>query len=368
MTKDDIKILLMCIVASVTYGLAGVGAILLMTLLSSFALGRDAAAKHGISTTESSRLGGLAIFLVVVVYLGGLTLFSHYTPGVVREERELWFWSVVFICTCLGLAEDIKPDFLTPAVRLLLKFAVLGGLLWVWPTFIPQQIGISIVDWMLAIPVLAWLLGTIFYVGFINAFNMADGANGLVPGIATVCFAIFFLEYGRPSDGVLMFACTIFLIFNLISGWFFLGDAGSYGLGSIIAGYGLYGVSTGQFSAGFMAALLAYPCLDLVISVSRRLLQGRSPFSPDNDHLHNRIHSQLRNRLRSKVLANSLTGLSISMATSGLVLIGYVNNRLPADSNDWLFVFIAQSLAYGGVFYLTGRGRPLTEAQTQAQA
>ena len=40
----------------------------------------------------------------------------------------------------------------------------------------------------------------------------------------------------------------MFLIFNVISGWFFLGDTGSYGLGAIILGYGLNGVAAENFS------------------------------------------------------------------------------------------------------------------------
>ena len=86
---------------------------------------------------------------------------------------------------------------------------------------------------------LAWGICTLFCVEFINAFNMADGANGLVPGIAPVAFGILFLEYGRLAWGVIFFVCLVFLIFNVISGWFFLGDIASYGLGATLVCYGL---------------------------------------------------------------------------------------------------------------------------------
>jgi UDP-N-acetylmuramyl pentapeptide phosphotransferase/UDP-N-acetylglucosamine-1-phosphate transferase len=361
LNKANLKLLIMCIFAGAIYGLAGTVAILVMALFAYVAIGRDSVSKHGISLIESSRLGGLAITFTVLVYLGGLSIFSGFTPLALSESRIMWFWLAVSICALLGLAEDIKPDFLTPSARLVLKFIVFGGLLWFWPEFIPQHVGVPVVDWMLGVPSVAWLLGTVFFVGFINAFNMADGANGLVPGIATACFVLFSLEYGRPVDDVFMFACIIFLIFNVISGWFFLGDMGSYGLGSVIAGYGLYAVSTGVFSASFMAAMLAYPCLDFIVSIGRRLLQGRSPFAPDNDHLHNRIHSRLRLWVRSRVLANSLTGLSISFFTSGLVLIAYIEGWLSATSDAWIFVFFAQCIAYGIVFSLAGRGRPQSQ-------
>jgi UDP-N-acetylmuramyl pentapeptide phosphotransferase/UDP-N-acetylglucosamine-1-phosphate transferase len=187
---------------------------------------------------------------------------------------------------------------------------------------------------------------TVFAVGFINALNMADGANGLVPGIALASFAVFFMEYGRPMDGALMFACSIFFIFNVISGWYFLGDTGSYGLGAILLGYGLLGVADGDFSAGFMAALFCYPCVDFMVSVIRRFRAGRSPFSADNGHLHNRLHQLIRLRVRSSMMANSFTGLIISGLTSGAVLLIYVVGLLPPDSDLWCIAFVVECLIY----------------------
>ena len=85
---------------------------------------------------------------------------------------------------------------------------------------------------------------------------MADGASGMVPGIALFAFGILFLGYGRPIEGAPFFVCLIFLIFNMVSGWFFLGDAARYGLGVALACQGLQGVAQDDFSAGFMASLL----------------------------------------------------------------------------------------------------------------
>jgi UDP-GlcNAc:undecaprenyl-phosphate GlcNAc-1-phosphate transferase len=359
--KDDIKLALMSFIAFLTYGIAGVSTILLMKLLSYFSLGRDLASSHGISLSDSSRLGGLAITIVVGCYLVGMLLLTPYVPGALRSDQNFYLWLAVAVCAALGLAEDIKADFLTPALRLACKFLVFGVLLFFWPNFVPTEIGIPGIDTLLSIPLIAWVLVTIFCVGFINAFNMADGANGLVPGICVAAFTIFFLEYGRPTEGLFLFACTMFLIFNLISGWFFLGDMGSYGIGAIILCYGLNGVAVGDFSAAFMATLLAYPCLDFVVSIVRRLRVGRSPFSADNDHLHNRLHWQIKQLVKSKVLANSLTGLTISGCTAGLTLYAYSLNWLPITSNQWIFLFIIEVFLYGVGFKLTQQDRGTTQ-------
>ena len=42
-----------------------------------------------------------------------------------------------------------------------------------------------------------------------------------------------------------MSACAVFLVFNVISGRFFLGDMGSYGLGAAIVLYSLWFVAEG---------------------------------------------------------------------------------------------------------------------------
>ena len=206
-------------------------------------------------------------------------------------------------------------------------------------------------DFLLGIPLVAWVLVTIFCVGFVNAINMADGANGLVPGIAVAALSVFFMEYGRVAEGALLFACCIFLVFNVISGWFFLGDMGSYGLGAAVAGYALYGVAVGDFSIWFMAALLAYPCIDFLTSIGRRLWQGHSPFVADNGHL--------KRVIKSRVLANSLTGLIISGSSSAVTVIGYVNEWWPVTSHNWLIVFLAQYVVYAVVMLWPARSAPV---------
>ena len=348
------KLVLMFVFAGIAYGATGLGAMLLMTLLANTQLGKDGSAKHGISLTESSRLGGLAIAIIVIVYIAGLSLMSPYTSGLEREPSFLYLWCAVFFCGLLGFAEDIKPDFLTPRLRLVAKFSVLGALFWLSPALIPVSIGVPAIDFFLNLPVLGWALVTVFAVGFINALNMADGANGLVPGIALAAFAVFFMEYGRPMDGALLFACTIFFIFNVISGWYFLGDTGSYGLGAILLGYGLLGVVDGHFSAGFMAALFCYPCIDFLVSVIRRWRAGRSAFSADNGHLHNRLHQFIKLRVRYSVMANSFTGLIISGSTAGLVLVIFLLDVLPSASDLWYGIFVIEVVVYlSALKYLT---------------
>jgi len=340
------KYVVMALLAFLSFGLTGLGAIVVMFALSTLRAGRDSAASHGISSQNSSRLGGLAIVITFVLFLVGMVMLSSYTPGVARDVTFLHLWSTVFVCVILGGAEDIKADLLSPYFRLVVKLLVFGLFLWTTPNVVPSSIGVPGIDYLFSVPLIAWGVCTAFCVGFINAFNMADGANGLIPGVATIAFGLLFLEYGRPAEGVLFFVCLMFLIFNVVSGWFFLGDMGSYGLGAALVCYGLLGVAEGDFSAGFMACLLSYPCVDFVVSVIRRMRKGWSPLQADNGHLHNRLYTFYAQKFTSRTTPNSLTGLTISGASSGVCLIIYALGWIPVESNAWFGVFGLQFAVY----------------------
>tara|TARA_B110000967_G_scaffold203938_1_gene245475 strand:+ start:835 stop:1185 length:351 start_codon:yes stop_codon:yes gene_type:complete len=83
-------------------------------------------------------------------------------------------------------------------------------------------LGLPVIDYLLTFPLISWIVCTIFAVGFVNAMNMADGANGLVPGITFAAFFVFACETGRMLEVGYMSACALYLVFNVISGRFSL--------------------------------------------------------------------------------------------------------------------------------------------------
>ena len=119
-----IKYVVMALLAFLSFGLTGLGAIVVMFALSTLRAGRDSAASHGISSLNSSRLGGVAIVITFILFLIGMVLLSSYTPGVVRDVTFLHLWSTVFVCVILGGVEDIKADLLSPYFRLVVKLLV----------------------------------------------------------------------------------------------------------------------------------------------------------------------------------------------------------------------------------------------------
>jgi UDP-GlcNAc:undecaprenyl-phosphate/decaprenyl-phosphate GlcNAc-1-phosphate transferase len=137
----------------------------------------------------------------------------------------------------------------------------------------------------------------LFIIALINAFNLTDGIDGLAGGLALLSLsAMAIVGVGSdvfPLIVLLLGAVAAFLIFNFPLGFnrpvrTFMGDAGSTALGLTIAAIG---VSLSQGPAARISPvlglwLIAVPVFDLYSTLLRRLIEGRSPFDPDHEHLH----------------------------------------------------------------------------------
>ena len=301
----------------------------------------DSATKHGIGHQESSRLGGIMILLSSTVWVlfsmvsEGSLLWAHNVGYVTFGMISAWF------LTGLGAIEDVKNGSLSPRFRLLMLFAVFAVLFLMFPEVVPSNSGLALIDAVMRVPVLGTLLAVAFCMGFINSVNMADGANGLMSGIATLAFFSFSLLYG-PLEWmwvILASVVSIFFLYNVVIGRLFLGDGGAYLIGSAFLVASFYAVNNSLVSLGYLAALFSYPCVEMVVTLLRRLGTGRSPLLPDNDHYHNRLHHFIKPHIKSRVLANSATGILIACTTSGSTVAIMWYELLSVTDANWWFIF-----------------------------
>ena len=350
------KLAVMSLLATTAFGVGGLVIILLMQFMTLQSYASDAVDKHGIAEVQASRLGGVALVSAVLMSLALFIINGDKGSEAVSQAQDNWpIWFGAAGCFTLGLIEDLRNNSLSPRFRLISKATVLAMVFLLVPELIPSSIGLPGVDWLLSIPFIAFVVCLFFSVGFINAVNTVDGANGLVIGIFVINCYIFTAE----MDGIVLpaglYGASLFLIFNVVSGRLFLGDAGAYAIGSAMLVTGLTAFSEGVVSLPFLAVLFFYPCVDFSVSLIRRRINGESITAPDNDHLHNRVYAYFKSVFKSKNMANSATGLSIAAGSSGVALVGYVGELIPISSNLWFFVFLAQCGLYGLIFVTAGK-------------
>ena len=136
---------------------------------------------------------------------------------------------------------------------------------------------------------------TVFWiVGMINSINWIDGLDGLSSGIAliaAVTLGVISLttQISQPMVAVLCFALAGalagFLRWNFHPATIFAGTSGVQFVGYTLAVLSILG------SAKVAVALLVLgvPIIDTFWIIVRRVLDGRSPFSPDRGHIHHRL-------------------------------------------------------------------------------
>ncbi len=189
----------------------------------------------------------------------------------------------------LGLADDqhhIKPKY-----RLILATVIAVVVVNVAPAmFVIDALRFTFGVGPIDLYPFSLLFTLVCLVGLLNAMNMADGINGLVLGLCLV-WTVLLAVYGPPELRSVLVgfaaAMLITLAFNL-RGRLFLGDSGTYAISMVIALLTLYSYQRDPVTLGadVIALWFLVPVLDCLRLIVWRVAAGRSPASPDKQHLH----------------------------------------------------------------------------------
>ena len=225
------------------------------------------------------KLGGIAVAIAfTIVFLTAVGVSAEVTAFQLLASVLL----PALIVAGLGFIDDVRT--LNPWIRLAAQ-AVLALLVW----FTGTQVGFFGVGWLDAVVTVLWI------VGLTNAMNLLDNADGLAASTALVAAlgaGIVAVIYGQFFVGGLAFAlagtAAGFLWHNWAPATVYLGDAGAYFLGFLLAivTLRLRPVSIAlPWSALIPVLLMLVPILDTTFVVIRRVQGGRHPFTPGRDHL-----------------------------------------------------------------------------------
>ena len=243
------------------------------------------------------RLGGASVLLsfLLVIVIAGL--------AVPHLSESLWGNNPVIGSILLGSLGVFTIGFLDDLARLSPKTKLFGefliAALVVWGANLSftsvQFLGLGLIsfpEWF------GFGLACLWIVGMANAINLIDGLDGLASGITLAgLISISVVGYLAGISSVtwmstLLIGCLLgFLVYNSRPASIFLGDCGSLTLGYLAGCLALLASSReGEVLDGIFPVLaFAVPILDCIFAIFRRIMRGRSPFSPDMEHFHHRL-------------------------------------------------------------------------------
>ena len=207
-------------IVGISLGVVGLFSLALMVWFSHQRFGVDRSDKHGISVRNTSRLGGLVIFLFLTALWALSLLFDDEELAlfliVPLDDLPIYVWPTL-ATAFIGFADDIGFE-IKPLVRLAMVYLVVAPLLLIEPSLLPNRLLEATGLEGIWISLVFCATSGLLLVGFVNAANIADGANGLLSGI---CLAFFWVYWRLDGDGwsfYLLVALFCFWLINVFSG------------------------------------------------------------------------------------------------------------------------------------------------------
>ncbi len=204
----------------------------------------------------------------------------------------------------------------------------------------------------------------------INSFNLIDGIDGLAASLGILSMLVFgsyFFAINMQAYALLSFSMAgslvAFIIFNHHPAKIFMGDSGSLMIGLInsilvikfinVAHEPSVGIPlTSSVAIGF--AILIVPLLDTLRVFSIRILYGRSPFTPDRNHVHH--------LLLDRGLGHAAVTLICVSINVGFILLAWFGRSL--GSTSLLSIMLVLAFTGLGFLYYYRRRRTMIIAKS----
>ena len=244
----------------------------------------DRRAEGDRARSEVPRLGGLAMFLGVIVPsvafvplngpMRGIVLGAAVatTVGAIDDFRRLNWW------------QKLGGQVLAAAIPAIGFNVYLQRFTFIGVFHIPKWVGVP--------------LTVIGIVAVMNMVNFLDGLDGLAAGVCAIAgatFCVIELDLGRIGPAVLAAivcgTCLGFLRHNFYPARIFMGDSGALLLGYTLAAISVQGLlkTPAVATLGLPLLALPVPLLDTSFVVAKRLKSGQPIYVADARHLHHRF-------------------------------------------------------------------------------
>ena len=241
--------------------------------------------KRKVHTKVMPRLGGLAIFLAIVV--------GYFISGLYTAQMNSIIVGLLII-VALGIFDDMYN--LNAKFKFIIEILVACIVVF----------GSGLVINFVTLPFLGkiefgffgYIITILWIVGITNAINLIDGLDGLSAGVSTIVLstigvlAFFGGKLLILTMVVIVVAATLgFLVYNFYPAKIFMGDTGALLLGYLIAVISLLGLykSVTLFSFIIPIMILGVPIFDTFFAIVRRIVNKKPISAPDKSHIHHRL-------------------------------------------------------------------------------
>ncbi len=219
--------------------------------------------------------------------LGGIGIFlSFLIPFFLYEGKFKNHYPLLlplFLIFAVGLLDDFF-DF-KPHTKLI--FQIIVAFLLIYQGCFFSVSGIKLIDYAIS---LIWILG------IINAFNLIDNIDGLSAGIAFICgislfsFSLLQNNTSEAFISIILCACAFgFLLFNFSPAKIFMGNSGSYFIGTSFSIISIRVFSNNKTQIFplilFLSLIFFIPLFDTLFVFIRRISSHKLFYQGGCDHI-----------------------------------------------------------------------------------
>lgn len=318
----------------------------------------DVPDERKVHTHAVASLGGVGIF-------GGFLLASLLSiKGQLNPEFQ-YFFAAALVIFFLGLKDDLVV--LSASKKFIGQMVAASILIHLGDIKLDSMYGLFGFDQLT--DGFKYALSYLTIIVVINSFNLIDGIDGLAASLGVLTMLIFgtyFFINDYQAYALLAYAMAgslvAFLIFNHHPAKIFMGDSGSLMVGLINAILVIKFINVAhtadvkvpiESSVAIGFSILIIPLLDTLRVFAIRIFNGRSPFTPDKNHIHH--------LLLSWGLGHSAVTLVCVLLNIGFVVFAYMGRSI--GSTYLLMAMLAMAFAGFGMLYYRRPKRTMVVAK-----
>jgi UDP-GlcNAc:undecaprenyl-phosphate GlcNAc-1-phosphate transferase len=308
----------------------------------------DQLAVQAAHRVPTPRVGGIGIALAIVVAL-------VYGAGHGQGSFFIAFAVSIAPVFAIGLLEDLGMA-MRPRYRLAAAAASSALVIALLGMYLPR-LDLPFADVALTFAPLAIVFTVFAATGVCHSINLIDGLNGL-SGTISIIIALGLAVIATFAGDITMSGIALclvpallgFLVFNFPRGSIFLGDAGAYAIGHVLAWLAIFIVwRNPDVSPWAILLVFFWPVSDTLFAMFRRRRAGKPTDQPDRLHFHQLVMrfieiafiSKSRRNIANPAATLVIAPLAAIPATAGVILW----------SNAGLSVLMV--LVFGGLFMVS---------------